>query len=168
MWSVRAIAATILVGLVPANAVAATAPSVTAKGFVSAIGARAITVGGRSCRITTLSPPHSVLRTYHIGDSAKITCRSGVLRTISSLKPGLVITTTLSPTGSTDITAVPGVGAHMTVTALTYAEITFGAGGTKLTCTIGVATPDVGGLQVGTELQSVTCSNGVLTSFTPV
>ena len=162
-----AIAAAVLAGLVPAGALAATAPSVTAKGFVTANGTHAITVAGRTCRITTLSPPRSVLRTYHIGDSAKITCRSGILRTIASLKPGLVISTTLSPSGTTDITAVPGAGGQMTVTALTYSTITFGAGGTKLTCTIGVATPDISGLQVGNELQTVSCSNGVLTSFTP-
>src|SRR5262249_29602851 len=138
-----------------------------AKGFVSAIGAHTITVGGRTCRITTLSPARSVLRLYHVGDSAKITCRSGVLRTIAHLAPGLVITTSLSQTGSTDITAMPGTGAPMLVPVLTYDSITFAAGGTKLTCTIGVATPDVSGLQVGTELKTVSCSNGVLTSFPP-
>jgi len=164
---VPAIAAAVIAGLVPANAVAATPPSVTARGFVSAIGAHAIKVGGHTCRITTLSPVRSVLSRYHVGDSAKITCRNGILRTIASLGPGLVITTSLSQTGSTDITAVPGSGAHMLVTVLTYDSITFASGGTKLTCTIGVATPDLSGLQAGSELKSVTCSNGVLTSFTP-
>ena len=170
MWGVhvRAIAASVLAGLAPASALAATAPSSTAKGVVTAIGARAITVGGRTCRITpTLSPPRSVLRHYRVGDSAKITCKNGILRTIATLEPGLVITTSLSQTGSTDITAVPGTGAQMLVTVLTYDSITFAAGGTKLTCTIGVATPDLSGLQIGSELKSVSCSNGVLTSFTP-
>jgi hypothetical protein len=162
----RAIAA-VLAALAPAQAQAATGPAVTAKGIVAAIGSHAITVNRHTCKITTLSPPRSTLRGFHVGDSAKITCRAGILRAIATLEPGLVITTSLSQTGSTDITAVPGTGAHMLVTGRTYDSITFAAGGTKLTCTIGVATPDLSGVQVASELKSVTCSNGVLTAFTP-
>jgi hypothetical protein len=162
-----ALAAAVAAALLPAYAVAATPTVRSARGVVYRIDTHSITVAGRTCRIVSASPTRSVLRGYHAGDAVRITCRDGNLRTIVTLEPGLVITTSLTANSGTDIVAVPGAGGEMSVTVLTSTSITAAGGGVKLTCAVGPSSPDLGAIQVGTHLASMRCTGGAVTAVTP-
>jgi hypothetical protein len=162
-----ALAAAALAALVPSGALAAQPTVRTAQGVVYRIDTHSITVAGRTCRIGTTSPAPSVLRGFHPGDPVKITCRNGVLRTIVTLAPGLVLTTSLTANGGTDIVAVPGTGGQMSVTVLTGTSITATGGGVKVTCAIGSGSPDLSVVHVGTLLAGMRCTDGLVTAVTP-
>jgi hypothetical protein len=162
-----AVAAALVAAFVPAAAVASTPTVTTARGVVYRINTHSITVAARTCSIGSTSPSRSVLRGFHAGDPVKITCRNGILRTIVTLEPGLVITTSLTANGGTDIVAAPGTGGQMAVTVLTSTSITATGGGVKLTCAIGSGSPDLSVVHVGTLLAGLRCTDGLVTAVTP-
>jgi hypothetical protein len=180
-----------LAGLSVAAGQAATAPKWTAKGAITKLNARTITVHGTSCRITTASPAHVTLHLYYVGAEAKIACADGVLRAIDVLhalppvtSPGpapcrattlnFVANTSVSlsesrscPSTSGGLGSLDVLAGHFPVTALSESSITAGAGSISVTCTVGNGSPDVGALTVGALLSRLTCRGGVLTAFTP-
>lgn len=186
-----AFVALVLTGLVASAASAATPqPKRTAKGLVTALNTRAITVNGRRCEITTASPGRATIRLYFVGASAKIACANGILRAIDVLNASPAITST-EPThpgsgGDLHASAVGGSGVLMTQTsvggttssagmsgsfsvlALGNGSITAGRtiGPLSLTCTLGDGSPELGGFQVGDALTNMQCKNGMLTSIT--
>jgi hypothetical protein len=80
----RLVFAALVAAAVTAHAgLAASAPTWTARGKVTALTARAITVHGTTCRITTtVSPSRATLRLYAVGTPARIACANGVLTRI--------------------------------------------------------------------------------------
>jgi hypothetical protein len=176
-----ALAVLVLVGLSVPAGLAATAPKWTAKGAITKLNTRAITVHGISCRITTASPARATLRLYYVGAEAKIACAGGVLRAIDVLKqlPTIVGKPTTGP--PTTFQAVPGatllttvtsgsraaelLGGTISITAAGNGSITAGGGTLALTCALGEGSPDIGGLQVGDRLTRMECRNGVLTAL---
>jgi hypothetical protein len=179
--------ALVLAGLTATAALAGT-PTWSAKGTVTALNRNAITVNGRNCKITTVSPPRSVLRLYFVGAHAKISCAGGILRKIDVLQALPAITTAGPPTypkpstttssstsSSTIVTSQTivglsgsssGISGTFSITAIGNGSITGGAGRISLTCTIGDGSPETGGLQVGDRLSYMHCKNGVLTDLT--
>jgi hypothetical protein len=162
-----ALAAAAVAASLPAGALAAAPVVRVAQGVVVRIDTHSIKVGARTCSITPASPGRSVLRGYRVGDPVKITCREGVLRTIARLAPAMIVTTSLTADGGTDIVAVPASGGQMAVSALTSTSITAAGGGVKLTCAVTVSSPDLTAIHVGTDLASMRCTNGAVVAVTP-
>jgi hypothetical protein len=176
-----------LAGLAAPAGLATTTPNWTAKGEVTKLNARTITVNGRSCRITSSSPDRLTLRLYFVGAEVKIACADGVLRAIDVLHPlpaitvgpptftrppppssggpsgSAILTQTISGATTSSASALVGT---TSITALGDGSITAGGGSLMLTCTIGAGSPDIGGLQVGDRLTRLEGRNGVLTSLT--
>jgi hypothetical protein len=178
----------LLAGLTaPASLAAAPQPKSTAKGEITALNTRAITVSGRKCEITTASPTRATIRLYFVGADAKIACANGILRAIDVLKslPPVKSTQPTHPAGGSDLhaSAIGGSGVSLsqttvggitssasmsgsfTVLALGNGSITAGRpiGPLSLTCTLGDGSPEVGGFEVGDTLSNMQCKNGALT-----
>lgn len=69
----------------------ASGTNVTARGAITALRVKSITVHGRTCRITGASPDRATLRLFYVGAEAKIACANGVLRSITSLNQPTMI-----------------------------------------------------------------------------
>ena len=186
-----ALAVLVVAGLSVPAGLAATAPKWTAKGVITKLSSRGITVHGTSCRITTASPARATLRLYYVGAEAKVACTGGVLRAIDVLHalqpltspgPAPCRATTLNfvanvsvslsenracPSASTSsgFVSLDVLAGRFPVTALSDTSITAGAGSIGVTCKIGEGSPDIGGLQVDDRLTRMECRNGVLTGL---
>lgn len=82
-----ALVALALAGLTGPAALATRAPDWTAKGKLTKLTHRTITVNGKSCRITPASPDRAALRVFLVGGVVKIECADGVLVEIDLLHP---------------------------------------------------------------------------------
>jgi hypothetical protein len=179
-----ALAALVLAAVTTSAGTAATTPKWTAKGPVTKLTARMITVHGTSCRITPASPGHATLRLYYVGAEARIACRNGVLRAIDVLKQLPSITTTGPQPSVATLQAIATTGVALSqtrgatvsldvlagqfsITALSPTSITAGRGSISVTCQLADGSPDVASYVVGSALTRLTCRNGVLTSVTP-
>jgi hypothetical protein len=170
-----ALAASVLAVLTAPPAVAAGTPRWTAKGPITKLSHRSITVHGKTCRIASDSPS---IRVEIVGSAVRIVCDGGVLFEIdrlhllpsvpgsqssSSSSSSSVSSSTSSSSSSVSSTAIAG---DFTVAASGGGSITVkGAGSFELTCTIGAGSPDTSGLAVGAHVSTMTCKNGVLTSL---
>jgi hypothetical protein len=174
----------------PASLAAASQPTWTAKGSITALKVHSITVHGQTCRITTASPTRATLRLYFVGASAKIACANGVLRTIDVFKvapasiilappngsgtftasatgnPNLLLTQTFVTLSSGLISSSNSLAGGAPITTLTDTSISAGGGTVSLTCSIGAGSPDLGGLAVGDRITRMICKNGVLMDLT--
>jgi hypothetical protein len=158
----RVALATALLAAFAAPAVAG-APRWTAKGAITKLGAHAITVNGKACRITPVSPKLG-LHVYVVGSKVKIVCAGGVLLAIDLLHPS-ASTGSSSSSSSTSTASSLTVAGDLAVTALGGGSISVEANSSTFTCTIGSGSPDVSGFHVGAHLSKLTCADGVLTSL---
>jgi hypothetical protein len=184
-----ALTALVLAGLAAPPGLAASAPKWTAKGAITKLNKRAITVGGKSCRITSDSPKPA-LHVYFVGSTVKIACADGVLLTINLLHPlplptngtpgtpGQSVTTSSSSSSSTSVSSSSSsststsssnsalaIAGDFTVTALGDGKISVASGKYSFTCSVGSGSPDVSGFKVGSHVSKMTCKDDVLTTI---
>ncbi len=158
-----AIASLVVLGLVPASAMAGQTPKrASLTGTISVLKLKKITVHGNhnlTCRIVTVSPR---ARGFVLGSRAKITCVRGVLsaitRPVPASSPPVVDTGTISSSGKVNADSVSGVA---TISALGSGSITFGAG---IKCSVGSGSPSLTGFRVGSHV-NYECSGGSLRSI---
>ena len=180
-----ALTAVVLAGLVVSAEAAAVTPRWTAKGAVSRLNARSITVNGKSCRITPASPGRATLRIFFVGTRVKIECADGVLLDIdvlhqlppvnvapipttppsTSSNVTLLITQTQSSVNGATVSSTTVAG-NFSITALGNGSISAGSGSQTVTCQVGGGSPDVSDYHVGDRLSRLECRNGVLTTLT--
>jgi hypothetical protein len=174
-----ALVTVVLAGLTASAAVAAQHPRWTAKGKITKLTSRTITVHGKSCRITADSPK-PLLRIYVVGSTVKIVCGDGQLVTIDRLStttngaPGQssssssvsgsssASSSTSSGSSSSSASALALAG-EFSVTAVGNGSITVRGGSSSYTCKIGTGSPDVSGFHVGARVSKMTCKDDVLT-----
>ena len=158
-----------------------TVKSSTITGKITLLKVKTIRVhglGSLTCRITTASPK-ATLRGFTLGMKAKITCKQGVLSTISkatTLKPSPVAITpsptvtvpkdpTPEPTVTTPATGGVKVAPNVTgtgkITAIGGGQIEFGS---DISCLVTSSSPSISAYRVG-ALVSYTCSGGTLTAI---
>ena len=179
----------VLAVLAAPPALAGSAPRWTAKGAITKLNKRAITVDGKSCRITSDSPKPAV-HVYLVGSTVKIACADGVLLTINLLHPltlpgngtpgtsGQSVTTSSSSSSSTSVSSSSSsssstsssnsalsIAGDFTVTALGDGKISVGSGKFSFTCTVGTGSPDVSGFKVGSHVSKMTCKDDVLATI---
>jgi hypothetical protein len=175
-----ALTALVLAGLTAPPGLAAHTPKWTAKGAIMKLNRHAITVDGRSCRITSDSP-HPALHVYFVGSTVKIACADGVLLTIDLLHPltlptpgapgasGQSVTSSSSSSSSTSSSssssASTSSSGDFAITALGNGSITVASGKYTFTCTVGAGSPDVSAFHVGSHVSKLTCKNDVLATI---
>ena len=181
-----ALTAVVLAGLVVSAEAAAVTPRWTAKGAVTRLNARSITVNGKSCRITPASPGRATLRIFFVGTRVKIECADGVLLDIdvlhqlppinvapipttppsTSSNVTLLITQTQSSVNGATVSSTTVAG-NFSITALGNGSISVksASGKFSFTCTVGTGSPDVSGFHVGGHVSKMTCKDDVLTSI---
>src|SRR5581483_4849473 len=118
---------------------AAHLPRWTAKGAITKLTKRSITVNGKSCEISTGSPRLG-LHVFVVGSTVKIVCADGSLLTIDLVRPGTVTS------ASASALALAG---DFSVTALGNGSITVQGGKSSYSCKIGAGSPDVSAFHVG-------------------
>jgi hypothetical protein len=185
-----ALIALVLAGLAAPPGLAGHTPRWIAKGAITKLNKQAISVGGRSCRITSDSPKPS-LHVYFVGSTVKIVCADGELITINLLHPltipsvgapgasgqsvtssssssssstGSSSSSTTSTSASNSALAIAG---DFSVTAIGNGSITVGSGSGRFsfTCTVGTGSPDVSAFHVGSRVSKMTCKNNVLATI---
>ena len=183
-----ALIALVLAGLAAPPGLAGSAPKWTAKGAITKLNKRAITVDGKSCRITSDSPKPAI-HVYFVGSTVKIACADGVLLTINLLHPlplpqngapgtpGQSVTTSSSSSSSTSVSSSSSsststssgnsalaIAGDFSVTANGGGKISVASASGKysFTCTLGSGSPDVSGFNVGSHVSKMTCKNDVL------
>jgi hypothetical protein len=180
-----ALIALVLAGLAAPTGLAGSAPKWTAKGAITKLNKRAITVDGKSCRITSDSPKPAI-HVYFVGSTVKIACADGVLLTINLLHPlplpqngtpgtpGQSVTTSSSSsstsvsssssssTSTSSSSSALALAGDFTVTAVGDGKISVASGKYAFTCTLGSGSPDVSGFKVGSHVSKMTCKGDVL------
>jgi hypothetical protein len=182
-----ALIALVLAGLTAPPGLADHTPKWTAKGAIMKLNRHAITVDGRSCRITSDSP-HPALHVYFVGSTVKIACADGVLLTIDLLHPltlptpgapgasGQSVTSSSSSSSSTSSSSSSSastsssnsalaIAGDFAITALGNGSITVASGKYTFTCTVGAGSPDVSAFHVGSHVSKLTCKNDVLATI---
>jgi hypothetical protein len=184
-----ALTALVLAGLAAPPGLAAHTPRWTAKGAITKLNTHAITVDGKSCRITSDSPKPA-LHVYFVGSTVKIVCADGVLLTIDLLHPltlpspgapgtsGQSVTSSSSSSSSTSVSSSSStststsssnsalaIAGDFTVTALGNGKISVASGKYSFTCAIGTGSPDVSAFHVGSHVSKLTCKNDVLATI---
>jgi hypothetical protein len=186
----------VLAGLAAPPGLAGHAPKWMAKGAITKLNRHAITVDGRSCRITSDSPKPS-LHVYLVGSTVKIVCADGELITIDVLHPltipsvgtpgkaGQSVTVTSnsssSSTGSSSSSSSSSststsssesalaIAGDFSVTTIGNGSMTVGSGSGRFsfTCSIGTGSPDVSAFHAGSHVSKMTCKNDVLATIAP-
>jgi hypothetical protein len=173
-----ALIALVLAGLTAPPGLADHTPKWTAKGAIMKLNRHAITVDGRSCRITSDSP-HPALHVYFVGSTVKIACADGVLLTIDLLHPltlpspgtpgtsGQSVTSSSSSSSSTSSSSnsALAIAGDFAITALGNGSITVASGKYTFACTVGAGSPDVSAFHVGSHVSKLTCKNDVLATI---
>jgi hypothetical protein len=168
----------VLAGLTASAAAAAHHPRWTAKGKITKLTSRTITVHGKSCRITADSPK-PLLRIYVVGSTVKIVCGDGQLLTIDRLattsngSPGQSsssssvssssASSSTSSGSSTSGSSALALAGEFSVTAIGNGSITVKGGSSSYTCKVGTGSPDVSAFHVGARVSKMTCKDDVLT-----
>jgi hypothetical protein len=166
-----ALVAAVLAGLTAPAGLAAHHPRWTAKGKLARLNSHAITVDGRSCRITSTSA-RPAIKVFLVGSTVKIVCDDGVLLEIDLLRPppsqsgtGSAGSVTSSSSSSNSSSSALAIAGDFSIAALGSGSITVGAGSASYTCTIGAGSPDVSAYRVGGHVSKLTCKDGVLTAI---
>jgi hypothetical protein len=188
-----ALIAVVLAGLTASPGLAGSAPKWTAKGAITKLNKRAITVDGKSCRITSDSPKPA-FHVYFVGSTVKIACADGVLLTIDLLHPltlpkngspgttGQSVTTSSSSSSSTSVSSSSSsssstsssgsnsasalaIAGDFSVTAVGDGKISVASGKYSFTCTVGTGSPDVSVFKVGSHVSKMTCKDDVLATI---
>ena len=184
-----ALVALALAGLTGPIALATSPPHWTAKGKLTKLTHRTITVNGKSCRITPASPDRAALRIFVVGGVVKIECADGVLAEIDLLHPstasggaagssssnqstsGQSVSSSASSSSSSSSngasSSATALAGSFPITAVGNGSITVSAPYvTSVTCKSGGGSPDLTGLKVGDVVTKMTCKDGILTGLT--
>ena len=166
-----ALVAVVLAGLTAPAGLAVHHPRWTAKGKLARLSSHAITVDGKSCRITSTSA-RPAIKIFLVGSTVKIVCADGVLLTIDLLRPPAGQTApsssssvTSSSSSSNSSSSALAIAGDFSITALGSGSISVKGGSSSFTCTIGTGSPDVSGYRVGGHVSKMTCKDDVLTAI---
>jgi hypothetical protein len=178
-----ALVVVVVAGLAAPAGLAAHTPRWSAKGAITKLTKRSITVNGKSCQITTDSPRLG-LHVFVVGSTVKIICADGSLLTIDLVRPGSVtsasspgtsgqsVSVSSSSASSTSGSSSAGTSAlalagDFSITALGSGSITVQGGKSSYSCKVGTGSPDVGAFRVGGHVSKMTCKDDVLTMIAP-
>jgi hypothetical protein len=160
----------VLAGLTAPAGLAAQHPRWTAKGKLARMNSHAITVDGKSCRITSTSA-RPAIKVFLVGSTVKIVCADGVLLEIDLLRPPVNHTgpssssVTSSSSSSSSSSSALALAGDFSITALGSGSISVRAGSSTFTCAIGAGSPDVSTYRVGGHVSKMTCKDEVLTAI---
>jgi hypothetical protein len=158
----------VLAGLTAPAGLAVHHPRWTAKGKLARLSSHAITVDGKSCRITSTSA-RPAIKIFLVGSTVKIVCADGVLLTIDLLRPpagpSSSSSVTSSSSSSNSSSSALAIAGDFSITALASGSISVKGGSSSFTCTIGTGSPDVSGYRVGGHVSKMTCKDDVLTAI---
>ena len=179
-----ALIAVVLAGLAAPAGLAEKRQAWTAKGIVTALTNRAITVNGHTCRLAGKVGLRAA-QFFYPGDGVKIACTKGVLAKIAVVPFPPIIATGQPPAPSGDVLVVSstlgtvtssGIGTpnalltlsgNFAITALGNGSISTVLGLIPATCAIGAGSPDLSGFNLADRLSGMQCRGNplVLTSI---